>query len=441
MNTGKKIMSLTLASAMVLSLAACGNTAASSTGTSSTGEAASSGGTEASEPITLTFAFDEGVGEATQAAIEDFNASQDQIVVESYRLPQDANNLHDDFVNKMVAEDTSVDVMALDVTYVSEFAAAGWIEPMTDMFTQEELDALLSGTVEGATYDGTLYAAPWFTNASALFYRTDVLEELGITEVPTTYDGWIEVFEQLPEDSSIEYAFSYQGGQSESMVCNWVEFLWSFGGDVLDAEGNPVANSAENIAATQLMKDYIGTYAAEGTTTYSETESQQIFQEGKSLTCRTWSGTWNTFNDAEQSNVAGNVGMTVLPVQNEGDTAHSCLGGLDLVINTYISDEQKEAAKTFVKWLVSEEAEKTFTLRSAQPPTVKAVYSDAEVLEQIPFYADFFSIIENGKSRPISPMYAEVSDAIQRNVHSALTGEVAVEDALNTLQGELEALS
>lgn len=160
MNTGKKIMSLTLASAMVLSLAACGNTAASSTGTSSTGEAASSGGTEASEPITLTFAFDEGVGEATQAAIEDFNASQDQIVVESYRLPQDANNLHDDFVNKMVAEDTSVDVMALDVTYVSEFAAAGWIEPMTDMFTQEELDALLSGTVEGATYDGTLYAAP-----------------------------------------------------------------------------------------------------------------------------------------------------------------------------------------------------------------------------------------------------------------------------------------
>lgn len=443
MNTGKKVLSLTLATAMVLSLSACGNSGTSSSaGETASAESASTGGESGgSAPITLTFAFDEGVGEATQAAIEDFNASQDQIVVESYRLPQDANNLHDDFVNKMVAEDTSVDVMALDVTYVSEFAAAGWIEPMTDLFTQDELDALLSGTVEGATYDGTLYAAPWFTNASALFYRTDVLEDLGITEVPTTYDGWIDVFEQLPEDSGIDYAFSYQGGQSESMVCNWVEFLWSFGGDVLDADGKPMANSAENIAATQLMKDYIGTYAAEGTTTYSETESQQIFQEGKSLTCRTWSGTWNTFNDAEQSNVAGNVGMTVLPVQTEGDTAHSCLGGLDLVINTFISDEQKAAAETFVKWLVSEEAEKTFTLRSSQPPTVKAVYSDAEVLEQIPFYSDFFSIIENGKSRPISPMYAEVSDAIQRNVHSALTGEVSVEDALNTLQSELEALS
>ena len=77
---------------------------------------------------------------------------------------------------------------------------------------------------------------------------------------------------------------------------------------------------------------------------------------------------------------------------------------------------------------------------SAQPPTVKAVYSDADVLEQIPFYTDFYSIIENGKGRPSSPDYSLLSDAIQRNVHSALAKEVSVEDALNALQDEAEAL-
>ena len=46
-----------------------------------------------------------------------------------------------------------------------------------------------------------------------------------------------------------------------------------------------------------------------------------------------------------------------------------------------------------------------------------------------------------GKSRPSSPQYAQVSDAIQRNIHQALTGEVSVEDALNTLQSEIEELS
>ena len=392
------------------------------------------------EKITLTFGFDEGVGTPTEEAIAAFNASQDEIFVQSYHLPQDANNLHDDFVNKLIAQDTSVDVMALDVVYIAEFASAGWVAPLDHLFTEEELGAYLDGTVSGAKYEGTLYAAPWFTNASALFYRTDVLEELGISEVPTTFQGWIDVYEKLGEDSGIDYAFCYQGAQSEAMVCNWVEFLASFGASVLDESGAPACNTQEAVDATQLMADYIGTYAPEGTTTYAETEAQQVFQEGKALTCRTWSGTWNTFNNPEESDVAGKVGMTVLPVNAEGDVAHSCLGGLDLVINTYISDEQKAAAETFVKWMTSEEAEKAFCLSSSQPPTVKAVYADADVLAAIPFYTDFYSIIENGKGRPSSPDYSVLSDAIQRNVHAALTKEVPVADALNALQAEAEAL-
>jgi multiple sugar transport system substrate-binding protein len=392
------------------------------------------------EKITITLAIDEGVGTPTEEAIAAFNESQDEIVVEGYHLPQDANNLHDDFVNKMIAQDTSVDVMALDVVYVAEFASAGWLEPLDDVFTEEELSAYLDGTVAGAKYEDVLYAAPWFTNASALFYRTDVLADLGIEEVPTTFQGWIDIYEQLPEDSGIEYAFCYQASQSEAMVCNWVEFLASYGASVLDDAGAPVVNSPEAIEATTAMRDYIGTYAPEGTTTYAETESQQVFQEGKALTCRTWSGTWNTFNDEAQSKVAGNVGMTVLPVNEEGETAHSCLGGLDLCINVNIDDAKKEAAKTFIKWMISEEEEKAFCLASSQPPTCKAVYTDEEVLEKIPFYTDFYSIIENGKGRPSSPSYAELSDAIQRNVHMALTGETEVEEALNNLQSEAEAL-
>ena len=41
----------------------------------------------------------------------------------------------------------------------------------------------------------------------------------------------------------------------------------------------------------------------------------------------------------------------------------------------------------------------------------------------------------------MSPQYAKVSDAIQRNIHQALTGEAEVEDALNTLQSEIEELN
>lgn len=438
----KRVLSVAMAAALTLSLAACGggNSNTQSGGGSGSGTSTSQSSGGSSEKTIITFAFDEGVGTPTEEAIAAFNASQDEIEVVSYHLPQDANNLHDDFVNKLVAQDTSIDIMALDVVYIAEFAAAGWLADLSDVYTDAELSAYLDGTVSGAKYNGTLYAAPWFTNASALFYRTDILEKYGITEVPTTYQGWIDVYEKLSPEDGIDYAFCYQGAQSEAMVCNWVEFLASTGASVLDDAGNPAVNTPEAIEATQIMADYIGTYAPEGTTTYAETESQQVFQEGKALTCRTWSGTWNTFNNEAESDVAGNVGMTVLPVKNAGDTAHSCLGGLDLAVNTYISDSQLAAAKTFIKWLTSEEEEKAFCISSSQPPTVKAVYSDAEVLEKIPFYTDFYSIIEAGKGRPSSPKYAELSDAIQRNVHAALTKETPVADALNALQAEAEGL-
>ena len=143
--------------------------------------------TASSEPIKLTFAFDQGVGEPTLKLLEEFNATHENIQVGSYVLPQDANNLHDDFVNKMIAGDTSIDVMALDVVFVSEFASAGWLTSLDEYFGEDVQAAYIPGTIEGAKWDGKLYAMPWFTNASMFFYRTDLLEEAGVTEVPTTY--------------------------------------------------------------------------------------------------------------------------------------------------------------------------------------------------------------------------------------------------------------
>ena len=112
-----------------------------------------------------------------------------------------------------------------------------------------------------------------------------------------------------------------------------------------------------------------------------------------------------------------------------------------MCVNAAIDDSHKDAAIKFITWLTSQETQKQMTILSSQPPAFSAVYSDPDVLKQVPFYTDFFPIISEGKSRPISPSYAKVSDAIQRNVHQALTKEVGVEDALKALAAELEALA
>lgn len=442
----KKMLSLFCTAAMVMSMAACSSgtqtPAPAAASTAATEAAYGEAATEAApsgDVVEINFSFDQGVGEPTQQIVDDFNASQSEVKVNCVILPQDANVVHDDFVNKLASQDTSVDVMALDVVYVAEFAAADWLLDLGEYFDSSTTSQYLAGTIEGATYNGKLVAFPWFTNSSALFYRQDVLDELDITEVPTTYEGWEEIFEQAKGINGVEYLASFQAAQGESMVCNWVEYLWNYDGDVLNADGTPNINSPENIAATQKMADWCAGYAPEGVTTYTETESEQVFKDGKALILRDWSGFWSIGN-GDDSNVAGKIGVTTLPAAAEGGDPHSCLGGLDLVVNKFIDDEHKEAAVKFIQYMTSYETEKKMTQIAAQPPVLKDVYKDADILAEIPFYEDFYSVIEGGKGRPLSPSYSKLSDAIQRHVHSALTGEVSVEDALNALQEEAEGL-
>lgn len=420
----KQITACLMAVAMAVSLAACGGS-----------DSNSDSGDGSDEPITLNFSFDQGVGEATQQIVDAFNESQDEIQVETVLLPQDTNQVHDDFVNKLASGDTSVDIMGLDVVYVAEFASAGWLYDLTDQIDTSEM---LEGPVEGATYDGKLVAAPWFTNSSVLFYRTDVLEELN-AEVPTTWEGWMELADQAVGINGVEYGADFQASQSEAMVTNWLEYVWGNGGDILDEEGNPIVNSQENIEATNIMKTLVDEYAPEGVTTYAETESEQVFMEGKCLFIRDWSGFWSSGQD-EGSQVTGLIAATSLPTGPSGTESHTCLGGLDLVVNDAISDEKKEAAVEFINYMISFDTQKEMTLLSSQPPVVSAVYSDEDILEEIPFYDEFYDIIMTGKSRPTSPQYSQISDAIQVNIHQALTGEVEVEAALDTLQGEIEEL-
>lgn len=393
----------------------------------------------ADDTVTITFSFDQGVGEPTQKIVDAYNESQDKVKVETVILPQDANTVHDDFVNKLASGDTSVDVMGLDVTYVDEFASAGWLADLTDLVDPAITEGMLTGPVEGATKDGRLVAMPWFTNSSVLFYRQDVLDELG-AEVPTTWDGWMELADKAVGVNGVEYGADFQAAQSEALVCNWVEYVWSNGGDILDEEGKPVVNSENNVEATNIMKKLVDEYAPEGVTTYTETESEQVFKEGKCLFIRDWSGFWSSGQD-EGSKVTGKIAATKLPVGPSGTESHTCLGCLDLVINNNVDDTQKAAAADFISYMASADTQKEMTLISSQPPVVKDVYTDADILKAIPFYEEFYGIIETGKSRPMSPKYAKLSDAIQRNIHQALTGEMEVEKALETLQGELEELS
>lgn len=59
--------------------------------------------------------------------------------------------------------------------------------PIADVLSPETLNDFTPSFIENASVDGTQYGAPMIASARALFMNTDLMEQAGVTEAPTTW--------------------------------------------------------------------------------------------------------------------------------------------------------------------------------------------------------------------------------------------------------------
>jgi multiple sugar transport system substrate-binding protein len=58
------------------------------------------------------------------------------------------------------------------------------------------------------------------------------------------------------------------------------------------------------------------------------------------------------------------------------------------------------------------------------------VYSDPDVKKKVPYADQLLQALQQAKSRPVSPVNNQISQAIYKNVNDALAGRVSPKDAL-----------
>jgi multiple sugar transport system substrate-binding protein len=390
-------------------------------------------------PVPITFLIDAGLSAFAGSLIDIYNAEQDKVKVEMIVLPYDAVTVHNDMITKLAAGDTSYTVLGLDVVYIAEFASTDWVINFNDYFDEAYLSSFNKQVLEGGFYNNKQIGLPWFVNCAALFYRTDLLDAAGV-DVPGTWDNYIAAMDATKGMDNTLWGVALQAKQSEALVCDWLEYIWCNGGDVLDENGNVVVNSPNNIEATAFFKKLIAEgYAHESSLSYAEPDTRTAYMAGQTVFSRDWIGQITTFNKNDASTIKGKVDFTSLPVGPSGTQSFSALGGIDLTVNANCSEVEIEAALDFIQFMMGEKAQNKLAIERGLPGRISS-YSDEAVLQAKPVITDMYGVLQTAKARPKVANYAQVSDAIQRNIHSALAGEVSVEDALKTLEGELKAL-
>lgn len=421
----KKLLSLTLFTVLVLVLLA---------GCSSDNEKASD-----SEKQTIRVLSSDDFAGFREDAIKEFNKKYPDIEVKLEHVAYD--QLHDkELASFNAGGSAAYDVVDVDEIWTSEYAEAGFIEPVTERYSDEMKNGILPASLNIVSYNKEYYGVPMFNDVLFFYYNEDLLKQAGYDSPPETWEEFAEMSKALQDKKIVPgNASSWGWSSNEGLVCYYTQFLGSFGGAYFDSNGKPIFNNEAGVKALQYMADSINKekIVDPASINANDREILDSFINEKTAFVSGWSFYWGEIN-GDDSKVKGKAKVGLLPAL-EGAPHATATGSMYLAITP--QSENKDAAWKFIEFLGSKEMQKAQSLDAGALPIWKELYSDKELNENHGALEEMGKQLESTISRPSLESYNEFSKTLQVKLQEALLGKTDAQVALDEAVKMAEELS
>ncbi|QOT15754.1 ABC transporter substrate-binding protein [Paenarthrobacter sp. YJN-5] len=403
--------------AAALLLSACGGGAAPQ-GAEKAAAADPSSGANASGAVNIC-----GVKDASgiyKGTAEAFTKANGKVTAKYTEIGATTDEARTQIVQRLEGKSTECDIFLSDVIWTSEFASQGWLLDQTKL-VEANKDRLIPSTVETTKYQDKYWASPFFTNAGLIYYQKDKVAK------PETWQQLYAEAAKAPGNG-----FVYQGKQYEGLTVNFLEMLYSAGGEVLDDQGNVKIDSQETRDVLNFMTEGLKNGSADrAVLTYNEDPARLAYESGNFGYQRNWPHVYRLLNATP---LADSFGVAPLPAW-EGGKASGVLGGWNLAISAHSTNQA--GAVAFIDFATTPDWQKHVAMDYSQAPVNEAAYSDPAVLQKMPFATELLASVKGAKPRPISPVYPQISQAIYKNVYAVLSGTASTEDAVKKMADEI----
>ncbi|WP_415399919.1 ABC transporter substrate-binding protein [Synechococcus sp. W4D4] len=363
--------------------------------------------------------------DATAELVEEFNREHPEIALTVTRGPLETEAVSDLAISSLLLGNSPYDVLLMDVTWTPKYARAGWLEPLEPWLGVDALVDLAPGAELGNSFDGHLWRFPLVADMGLLFWRTDLMDS-----PPRTPAELEAISRSLQEKGQVRWGYVWQGRQYEGLSCTYLEVLRGFGGRWL-RDGSPDLNSEAAITASQWLRQLVDQgITPPAVANMAEPQALQVFESGDAALMRNWPYAWAELNK-EGSALAGKVGITTMvSLPNEPHVATQGSWGFSVLS----SSKHKQAAIEALQFLTSTAAQKQLNLNWGYTPTRLSVFNDPELVRANPILPELQSALADAVLRPLTPIYAQLSDLLYREVNTVITGEIAAAPAMDNLQ-------
>ena len=428
----KKLTALTLSILTVLVLAACGqggtNGAADPAASNAAGNTAAA---EAPKKITIKYwyAWGEKIEEAKQNMVKQFNASQDRIeVIAEYQGTYD--DLHAKVQAAFAAGDAPA-VTDLEIASTGVFARSGMLQELTTYAERDKdelkLDDFNPGLMGNAYVDDKLYGLPFMRSTPILYKNVTMLKEAGLApEGPKSWDELEQYARVLKEKGKSGMTVPVDIWFYEALVAQ-------SGGTMLTEDGKAAAfNSPEGVAPVEFWKKL----AAEGLIKIP------VGDEAGATADKDWANQISAFKFGSTAGVSGSLeiakgnGFELVTAFMPANKSYGVpTGGAQLVMTSKSSDEEKEAAWEFMKFMTSKENTIYQHKYVGYLPTRMSALESEELqahFKEFPQYKVAVDQLEYARPRPMENAYPEVAKIIKEAIEkSILDPKVVPQDAMN----------
>lgn len=310
-----------------------------------------------------------------------------------------------------------------------------------DLKNFEDYEEVLGRFTDGAAtpyyYQDGLYALPDTQSFSVMFYRKDILEELGI-EVPTTWEEFNAAAKTL-QHNNLSAWLPYTQINASTTVNTGAGDLTLYPTLLLQ---NGVDLYAEDGKSTNLTTADCMNVFQDWTEYYTEMKfptEMNFYNRFRAGTCPLGIISYSTavLLSTEAPELDGLWAMAEIPgtVQEDGKINNSIAGG-GTGCSILNMSENKEAAWTFLKWWTSAETQLAYStnLESILGPLGRVMVSNTEALQSLTWTEEQLSVImaerENLKDLPEVPGGYQVSRSIDMAFYNVVNTNVNAKDSL-----------
>jgi multiple sugar transport system substrate-binding protein len=289
--------------------------------------------------------------------------------------------------------------------------------------------------------NGKIRALPFVGNTQVLFYRRDILEQLGVNTPPNTWDQLINLALSITASSESKlgkkvYGYAIRGKSGAPVVTDFLPIYWSLGGKLVDDTGAPKKQAIDKNKLIEALRLYkkLQQASSPGAINYDWSEMTLDFTKGRAAIELNWPAAIPTIDEGIQKS-GGKPGWAIALPPGRDTTGTSMIGNWLLAVP--VNSSKPKESEQFVIWLMENQG---LVASSGNPPTRNSIFSELAKKKGSEYFAVIQQALERSTPRDRTPLWAQIEDAVSRAVSGYLSGSLKEQDSANQLIGEIDKL-